>query len=59
MQTGDFWQTVFKKGDSWCCYSDKMKIEKDGIVSTPRWRSGHCQICNIPCKFPDFEQDID
>ena len=23
-------------GDSWYCYCDKMKIEKDGIVLTPR-----------------------
>ena len=46
-------------GDSWCCYCDKMKIENDGIVSTPRWRSGCCQICKILSKFPDSERDID
>ena len=46
-------------GSSWYCYGEKIKIEKDGVVSTPRLHSGHCQSCRIPELFPDLERDID
>ena len=37
-------------GSSWYCYGEKIKIEKDGVVSTPRLHSGHCQSCrNLNC----------
>ena len=36
-----------------------MIKKENHIVSRPRWRSGLCQICRIPCIFDDFEQDID
>ena len=40
------------------CYCEKIKTEKDGVVSTPHWHSGNFQICRIPELFPDFERDI-
>ena len=48
----------FIQGGDYYCYCEKIIKKENDIASRPRWRSGPCQICRIPCIF-DFEQDID
>ena len=42
--------------DQWYCYCEDMHFEQNGVISKPRWQSGHCQVKKIPSMFPDFEK---